>query len=242
MREDVVYSVTKEEFQNLLDNSISILQIIKYFNLSCKGTGSYRAIYKRIKNDNINMEKFNVNKKLHRKNIIKNLKDKNKIPTEEILNGNIPYNNSHSLKQRLIKENLLKNECYICGNNGIWLGKPISLDIDHINGNHTDNHLENLRILCPNCHRQTKNFGNKNRIKKEKVKKERKKKFTITKEELEKLIKTIPMTKIGKMFNVTDNTIRKRCKKLNVDTSLSPFKKSMAHSSIGRASVSDTGG
>lgn len=41
-----------------------------------------------------------------------------------------------------------------CGNTGEWLGKPLCLEIDHVNGNHRDNRLENLRFLCPNCHSQ----------------------------------------------------------------------------------------
>ena len=44
-----------------------------------------------------------------------------------------------------------------------WLSKPLRLHVDHKNGNHTDNRLENLQFLCPNCHQQTENWGAKNK-------------------------------------------------------------------------------
>lgn len=73
------------------------------------------------------------------------------------------YINTNHLKNRLIKEGLLEYRCYICGNIGEWNRQPLSLQLDHINGNHTDNRLENLRLLCPNCHSQTETYGRKNR-------------------------------------------------------------------------------
>ena len=44
-----------------------------------------------------------------------------------------------------------------------WVGKPIPLDVDHIDGNNKNNLPKNLRFLCPNCHRQTDTWGNKKR-------------------------------------------------------------------------------
>ena len=49
----------------------------------------------------------------------------------------------------------------------MWLGQPLSLQLDHINGIHNDNRLENLRILCPNCHTQTETYGSKRGAKSE---------------------------------------------------------------------------
>ena len=66
------------------------------------------------------------------------------------------------MKTQLIKHNIIDYKCSECGNTGFWNNKPLSLDLDHINGINTDDRLENLRFLCPNCHRQTETFAGKN--------------------------------------------------------------------------------
>lgn len=75
-------------------------------------------------------------------------------------NSNINIS-SHSLKKKLIKDNIKEYKCEIC-NNTHWNGKLIPLELDHINGDHFDNRLENLRIICPNCHAQTDTNSGKN--------------------------------------------------------------------------------
>lgn len=58
---------------------------------------------------------------------------------------------SSELRRRLIKSGLKEHKCEGCGMRE-WLGNPIPLELDHINGEHTDCRFENLMILCPNCH------------------------------------------------------------------------------------------
>ena len=76
------------------------------------------------------------------------------------------YTNNTNLKKWLYKFNLIEETCSICSISNNWNNNYLSLQLDHINGNNRDNRLENLRILCPNCHSQTKNYAgkkNKNR-------------------------------------------------------------------------------
>lgn len=55
--------------------------------------------------------------------------------------------------------------CSICGQQPEWNGKPLTLILDHINGNNKDDRLENLRWVCPNCNQQLPTTGSKNRQK-----------------------------------------------------------------------------
>lgn len=61
--------------------------------------------------------------------------------------------NSHTLKNKLINEGLKEKECEIC-KNSYWMDEPIPLELHHIDGNHSNNKIDNLQILCPNCHAQ----------------------------------------------------------------------------------------
>lgn len=74
---------------------------------------------------------------------------------EEILIENSDYTNTGKLKKKLWKEGLKEQKCEICG-------YTENLELHHINGQPTDNRLENLQILCPNCHAKTENFRGKN--------------------------------------------------------------------------------
>ena len=67
-----------------------------------------------------------------------------------------------TIKRRLLAAGVLQNRCDECGLSE-WRGKPISIQIDHINGVRHDHRLENLRMLCPNCHSQTETFASRNK-------------------------------------------------------------------------------
>ncbi|HEX2221576.1 MAG TPA: helix-turn-helix domain-containing protein [Candidatus Limnocylindria bacterium] len=77
------------------------------------------------------------------------------MPLEALLAGR--RHRGH-VKRRLIRLGLKQERCEICGISD-WLGKPLSLALHHVNGDGDDNRLENLELLCPNCHSQTDNFA-----------------------------------------------------------------------------------
>lgn len=81
-------------------------------------------------------------------------------PLEELLVEGSKVSSS-KLRVRLLREGLFEYRCYSCELTE-WMGKPIPLELEHINGVHRDNRIENLTLLCPNCHAQTDTYRGKN--------------------------------------------------------------------------------
>ena len=82
---------------------------------------------------------------------------------DDYLSNKVPMQ-SDKLKIRLINEGYLDPECDIC-RRSLWVGEDIPLQLDHVDGNNDDNSLENLRLLCPNCHAQTPQYRLKDEFK-----------------------------------------------------------------------------
>jgi DNA-binding CsgD family transcriptional regulator len=82
------------------------------------------------------------------------------LPLQELLVAGVDPGR-FNLKLRLLRAGLKTNACESCGLHE-WNGQAIALALHHVNGDRYDNRLENLQLLCPNCHSQTPNFGVKN--------------------------------------------------------------------------------
>jgi hypothetical protein len=83
-------------------------------------------------------------------------------PLEQLLvNGK--RRSRHNIKLRLIAAGVKESRCEQCGISE-WRDRPLSMSLHHINGDRHDNRLQNLELLCPNCHSQTPNFGVRNRV------------------------------------------------------------------------------
>ena len=90
-----------------------------------------------------------------------------KIWCAELFKGNIT-SSSNKIRQYLYAAGYKENKCECCGITE-WNGNPISCQLHHIDGNPKNNKLENLQILCPNCHTQTDNYGSKNARNREQI-------------------------------------------------------------------------
>ncbi len=84
------------------------------------------------------------------------------LPLDELLVSDRTETSRYSLKRRLLGTGIKAARCEECGLTD-WRGRRLSLALHHINGDSKDNRLENLRMLCPNCHSQTENFAGRNR-------------------------------------------------------------------------------
>ena len=91
----------------------------------------------------------------------KNSVNKNAIDINEILCGLHPTYQTYKLSRRLLKENIKEHRCEICGRTH-WNNKPIPLELHHIDGNRFNHKLDNILLVCPNCHAQTSTYRGKN--------------------------------------------------------------------------------
>lgn len=150
-------NLNKEILINIVSKSLSIADVCRALNIIPAG-GNYRTIKDKIKLWNICTKHFtgsgwNTGNKFKPFN--------KKIKLIDILVENSTYKSSAKLKARLFAEGIKVEKCEMCGIDS-WLNKRINFDLHHINGNNTDNRIENLKILCPNCHAQTDNYKGKN--------------------------------------------------------------------------------
>jgi len=83
-----------------------------------------------------------------------------RFETEDILNGIHPQYPTSKLSKRLVKEGYKKYKCEQCGITN-WNNEPISLELNHIDGDNGNHSLVNLELICPNCHSQTPTYRSK---------------------------------------------------------------------------------
>jgi len=149
-----IRNLPKDQFEELIKTSLTWVEVMIYFreNHGYKSLTTSVTAKKRCIDENIDFSHFSktggVKYDLEKKLVNETTQKKT-------------YN-STTLKKNLIKQNLLENKCSACGLGTIWNGKPIKLQLEHIDGNHYNNELSNLTILCPNCHSQTDTWCGRN--------------------------------------------------------------------------------
>ena len=153
------HQVTDEQFSQVVANNLSVAQVILALGLVPAG-GNYKTVQNRIQRLALDTSHFtgsgwNVGERYQNVGC--------PFSWEGILIEKSSYTSTHRLKNRLLGAGLKKRVCESCCNTE-WLGNPIPLELHHINGINNDHRIENLQLLCPNCHAQTSSYRGKNQV------------------------------------------------------------------------------
>lgn len=146
---------TPELLTDAAARSTSVAGVLRHLGLNQAG-GTHAHISRTIKAFGIDTSHF----VRHR-----NGSHRRRLTAAEIL-VRIPRGSKRAkphLLRRALSEIGRPYVCACCGNTGTWQGKPLNLDIDHIDGDYHNNEPDNLRYLCPNCHSQTDNFAGRSK-------------------------------------------------------------------------------
>lgn len=235
----LIDNFSKEEIIRIVKQSTTYLECLQKMGYNSNSGSATNRLRQVIQEYDIDISHFH--QKFPIKRTEENIFVENSTATQKVL------------RRWYQKGNYTPYKCSICGQEPFWNGKPLIMILDHINGHNHDDRLENLRWVCPNCNYQLDTTNGKNQTRKEHKEnyckkcgarislsstycqkcsnEDRKEVFIeqlntlVTRDELKKLIRTTPFTKIGKSFNVTDNAIRKWCKKYNLPNRVSDIKK-----------------
>ena len=149
-----LYKYTEEQLRDAIASSTSMRQALLQLGVA-PYAGNYDVLKRAIKYFNLDTSHF------RGQAWNKGLTTGNKQPIEKYPSNALKIQ-SFKLKNRLLREGIFEHKCLNCSNT-TWLGKPIPLELDHINGDNHDNRLKNFRLLCPNCHALTPTYRSKNR-------------------------------------------------------------------------------
>lgn len=209
----------KEKIEKIVNESKTINEVLTKLGKNTSAS-AYRFFKRYVNENDIDISHF-----WTRKEVIRNqFKDgKLKRIESEVMFTENSIISRNAIKTRIVKENIFDYKCVFCENDGNWMGKKISLILDHINGINNDNRIENLRFLCPNCNSTLDTHCKGSKGYELKLKKERKqkikrtykpriKKRKVNRPDIEKLKKEVDelgFVKTGKLYGVSDNSIRK---------------------------------
>lgn len=152
---------TKEWLEELCSESYSYSEVLRKAGRK-PGGGSNETLKKKILEWNIDISHFTGKKWRKAPTYIPQIGSREKYSLDEV------FTEHSTITQKIMRGYVERHElipycCAICGCNGEWQGSIISLEIDHIDGDNTNNLLTNLRYLCPNCHALTPTYRGRNK-------------------------------------------------------------------------------
>lgn len=158
---------TKEWLEQLCKDSYSYAEVLRKAGRK-QGGGAQATLKKKIAEYQIDISHFTGQNWQQNPHLKDHVLSKEKYSLDEIFVKDSPVTQK-VLRGYVERHNVLEYKCQICGNDGHWQNDIISLELDHINGNNTDNRIENLRYLCPNCHALTETYRGRNKALKNRV-------------------------------------------------------------------------
>lgn len=148
---------SEEEFRTAVVRSESIAQVIKALGLALAG-GSYRTVAHYIALWELDTSHFTGQAWVGTR---PGVQPAQRHTPDTIFREDSTYPTSRLL-EIILREGYRKRCCESCGLIE-WLGRPVPIEVDHVNGKNTDHRLENLRLLCPNCHALTPTWRGRKR-------------------------------------------------------------------------------
>lgn len=142
--------LSKEELEEIVKSSRTLQEVLKKIGYSSVSGANRNTVQTRLDKYNISTEHFTKGVSRGIKRTEENVFCKNSTATQK------------TLRDWYIKGKYTEYKCSICGQKPFWNGKPLTLTLDHIDGDNTNNEISNLRYLCPNCHALTDTYRGKN--------------------------------------------------------------------------------
>ena len=211
-----IWRLSRAEFAALVQRSRSFSAVFAAFGLDNVG-GNYLTLRRRLEEEQVDFSHL----------------DKRKLKLQPVRN--------RKLRKLVLRARAIPYVCAVCGCPPEWLGKPLTLALDHINGVRSDDRIENLRFLCPNCHAQTSTFCGRNLVRRKNCLDcgikvglrssgrcrrcaNRIPKHVPTKIQwpdpatLAEMVSSRPVTAVARELGVSDTAVLKRCLRLEIKT------------------------